>query len=132
MLAALSPEEIAALDKVLGPPREVRSGTDFVQRHGHPTHSTLLISGFAARHVSLADGGRQITEINVDGDFVDLHSLLMKQMDHGVVTLCPCVIAHAPHSRLATLWQLAAGFFEAQADGLLQRVGAVPQRQTLV
>ena len=26
----------------------------------------------------------------------------------------------APHSRLATLWQLAAGFFEAQADGLLQ------------
>ena len=26
---------------------------------------------------------------------------------------------HAPHSRLATLWQLAAGFFEAQADGLL-------------
>ena len=27
---------------------------------------------------------------------------------------------NAPHSRLATLWQLAAGFFEAQADGLLQ------------
>ena len=25
-----------------------------------------------------------------------------------------------PHARLATLWQLAAGFFEAQADGLLQ------------
>ncbi len=25
-----------------------------------------------------------------------------------------------PHPRLATLWQLAAGFFEAQADGLLQ------------
>ncbi len=27
---------------------------------------------------------------------------------------------HAPHARLATLWQLAAGFFEAQADGLVQ------------
>ena len=26
----------------------------------------------------------------------------------------------APHARLATLWQLAAAFFEAQADGLLQ------------
>ena len=25
----------------------------------------------------------------------------------------------APHARLATLWQLAAGFFEAQSDGLL-------------
>ena len=99
----LSPEEIAALDKVLGPPREVRSGADFVQRHGHPTHSTLLISGFAARHVSLADGGRQITEINVDGDFVDLHSLLMKQMDHGVQALTDCVIAQAPHAELIAL-----------------------------
>ena len=29
-------------------------------------------------------------------------------------------VGHPPHSRLATLWQLAAGFFEAQADGLLQ------------
>ena len=29
-------------------------------------------------------------------------------------------IAPRLHSRLATLWQLAAGFFEAQADGLLQ------------
>ena len=28
--------------------------------------------------------------------------------------------AHAPHDRLATLWQLAAAFFEAQADGLLE------------
>ena len=29
------------------------------------------------------------------------------------------VSAAAPHSRLATLWQLASGFFEAQADALL-------------
>ncbi len=29
-------------------------------------------------------------------------------------------LLHAPQRRLATLWQLAAGFFEAQADGLLQ------------
>ena len=28
--------------------------------------------------------------------------------------------SNTPHARLATLWQLAAGFFEAQADGLLQ------------
>lgn len=96
----LAPEEAAALEKALGPPREVRSGADFVQRHSHPTHSTLLISGLACRYVTLADGGRQITQINVAGDFVDLHSLLMKQMDHGVQALTDCVIAQAPHAEL--------------------------------
>ena len=34
------------------------------------------------------------------GDLVDLHSFLLKVMDHGVVTLTPCQIARVPHSAL--------------------------------
>ena len=100
---SVSPEEIAVLETILETPYTVPTGADIVREHTRPQHSTLLISGFSARYTTLEDGGRQITEINVAGDFVDLHSLLMKQMDHGVVTLCPCIIAHAPHSRLRKL-----------------------------
>lgn len=92
--------EIEVLMDVLEPPRRVAAGVDFVIEHSRPTHSTLLISGFAARYSTLADGGRQITEITIAGDFVDLHSLLMKQMDHGVLALTDVVIAYAPHDRL--------------------------------
>jgi len=99
----VSATEIAALAEVLEPPRKVDAGVDIVLEHAFTDHSILLLSGFTARYSTLADGRRQITEINVAGDFVDLHSLLMKQMDHGVVTLCPCIIAHAPHSRLRKL-----------------------------
>ena len=99
----VSTTEIAALAEVLDPPRKVDASVDIVLEHAYTEHSILLLEGFTARYSTLSDGRRQITEINVAGDFVDLHSLLMKQMDHGVVTLCPCVIAHAPHSRLRKL-----------------------------
>ena len=96
----VSATEIAALAEVLEPPRKVDAGVDIVLEHAFTDHSILLLSGFTARYSTLADGRRQITEINVAGDFVDLHSLLMKQMDHGVVALTDCVTANAPHIRL--------------------------------
>ena len=96
----ISPDEIEALQKALEPPKTVAAGSDIVREHTRPLHSTLLISGFSARYSTLEDGARQITEINVAGDFIDLHSLLMKQMDHGVVALTECVVAEAPHSGL--------------------------------
>lgn len=99
----VAPDEVEALKDVLDPPREIRSGADIVKEHSHPLHSTLLISGFSARYSSLVDGARQITELNVPGDFIDLHSLLMKQMDHGVVALTDCVVASAPHAKLIRL-----------------------------
>lgn len=97
---SVSPEEIAVLETILETPYTVPAGADIVREHTRPQHSTLLISGFSARYTTLEDGGRQITEINVAGDFIDLHSLLMKQMDHGVVALTDCVAAQAPYARL--------------------------------
>lgn len=96
----LNDEEIAVLDSVLDPPRRVPAGADIVTENVHASHSTLILSGLSGRYSTLADGGRQITEINVPGDFVDLHSLLMKQMDHGIVALSDCTYATAPHARL--------------------------------
>ncbi|GAW42096.1 Anaerobic regulatory protein [Brevundimonas sp. SH203] len=96
----LSAEEVAALEAVLDAPKTVAPGADIVREHTRPMYSTLLISGFSARYSTLEDGSRQITEINVSGDFIDLHSLLMKQMDHGVVALSDCVIAETPHAAL--------------------------------
>ncbi|KQW80755.1 Crp/Fnr family transcriptional regulator [Brevundimonas sp. Root1279] len=99
----LSEAERLALLEVLGPERHVPAGVDIVTEHDRPDHSILLMSGFCARYVTLEDGGRQISELNVSGDFVDLHSFVMKQMDHGVITLSDCVIAPAPHARLRDL-----------------------------
>lgn len=99
----LSVEEKAALAQILGPPRRVPAGVDIVCEGAQSNHSILLIEGFCARCTTLSDGARQISQIGVPGDFVDLHSLVMKQMDHGVVTLTDVVIRQAPHAALRVL-----------------------------
>lgn len=61
------------------------------------THSVLLVEGIASRHVDLAEGQRQIVELHVPGDFVDLHGFLLKRLDHHVGTLTRATIALVPH-----------------------------------
>ena len=97
---ALSAKEQVALSDVLGPPITVSAGSDIIVEGERPSCSTLLSSGMAARYTTLADGGRQITELNIAGDFIDLHSFVMKQMDHGVQALTDCTIVQAPHVRI--------------------------------
>ncbi len=58
------------------------------------------MEGFAARYKILPSGRRQITAIHVPGDFVDLHSFLLKTMDHGVMALTACELALVPHATL--------------------------------
>ncbi|MGE6939721.1 Crp/Fnr family transcriptional regulator [Brevundimonas sp. NPDC028983] len=79
------------------------AGRDIVSQHSSPGFSTLVLDGFAARYVMLTNGARQITELNVPGDFVDLHSLIMSPMDHGVVALTRCTVAQSPHDGLRRL-----------------------------
>jgi len=101
----LSMAERDRLATLLGPSRNVAAGALLIQPDDRPKHSTLLVSGFCARYILTANGDRQLTEINVPGDFVDLHSLLMRQMDHGVVVLSDCVVAPATHEDLRRLTQ---------------------------
>ena len=83
------------------------AGEVIVREGVRQTHSQLLISGIAARSKQMEDGRRQITELHVPGDFVDLHSFLLKRLEHDVVALTRVRMALAPHERLATLSEQA-------------------------
>lgn len=80
--------------------REISADNDMVAEGSEPVESTLLVSGFAARYSHVADGSRQIVAIHVPGDFVDLHSFLIRRMDHGIYAMSPCTVAMVPHERL--------------------------------
>lgn len=81
----------------------MQAGRDIVIDGSRPTESTVLLDGFAARYKVIGDGGRQISELHVAGDFVDLHSLLLAEMDHGVIAITDCVVAGVPHEALDRL-----------------------------
>jgi CRP-like cAMP-binding protein len=75
-----------------------------VIRHGQElSQSTLLLEGWMARAKDLPNGQRQIAEINLPGDFVDLHGFTLKRLDHDIMTITPCRVAFVPHERLVEL-----------------------------
>ena len=80
--------------------RTFEAGGDIVRQNDRPLHSCLLVEGWAARSKTLENGGRQITALHVPGDFVDLHSFLLHQMDHSVIALTTCRVAFVPHENL--------------------------------
>jgi CRP-like cAMP-binding protein len=63
----------------------------------------MLLEGWMARAKDLQSGQRQLAELQVAGDFVDLHGFVLKRLDHDLITLSPCRIAVVPHDRLTAL-----------------------------
>jgi CRP-like cAMP-binding protein len=76
------------------------AGEDLVREGSRPTHSMLVAEGFTCRYRVVREGERQLTAIHLPGDFVDLHSFLLKEMDHSVGALTDCTIITFPHERL--------------------------------
>jgi CRP-like cAMP-binding protein len=53
-----------------------------------------------ARAKDLPNGQRQIAELQVAGDFVDLHGFTLKRLDHDIISISQCRYALVPHARL--------------------------------
>lgn len=99
----IAPLERAALENIVTRVEHYRAGQDIVTEGSHPKESCLMIEGFSARAHVIEQGQRQLTAVHVPGDFVDLHSLLLKVMDHGVVALTNCVVSKVPHESLKAI-----------------------------
>lgn len=102
---SISSEEKAALVAAAGSIEVFAAGADLVREGDRPVRSMLVAEGFTTRYRLMADGTRQITAIHLPGDFVDLHSFLLKTMDHAVGALSTCRIVTFPHANLKLITQ---------------------------
>ena len=99
----ISAEEEQAIRGAIGDTRRVQAD-EIIIPAGKELHvSTLLLDGWAARVRDLPNGLRQITELHVPGDFIDLHSFTLKRLDHDVQAQTPCRLAMVPHERLRAI-----------------------------
>ncbi|CAN5368262.1 Crp/Fnr family transcriptional regulator [soil metagenome] len=76
--------------------RALRAQEFIVREDDRPTHSCLLLSGYAIRHKVAGNGGRQIFSIHMKGDVVDLHNSILRRADHNVQALTPIKVALIP------------------------------------
>lgn len=97
----LSSESIDALRSLSVRVKDFEPNEDVVRSGTSPHESCLVISGSGARAQYLKDGGRQLDAIHLVGDFVDLHSMQLKIMDHSVTALGPCTAGFVTHQELA-------------------------------
>ncbi|HEY0626052.1 MAG TPA: Crp/Fnr family transcriptional regulator [Allosphingosinicella sp.] len=96
----VSDEEEAVLRDAVAEEKALPAGKVIVKAGVTLSVCTLLVQGFVCRYKDLADGQRQIMELHVPGDFLDLHSFLLKQLEHNVGSLTPISLALVPHDRI--------------------------------
>ncbi|MBC9033824.1 Crp/Fnr family transcriptional regulator [Sphingomonas sp. JC676] len=96
-------EEERVLRALVAEVREVPAKATVIRARQRLTTSTLLLEGLMCRYKDLSEGQRQISELHVAGDFVDLHSFTLKRLDHNIMALTACKIAVVPHERLRAL-----------------------------
>ncbi len=99
----ISAEEERVIRDSLGTVRDIPAQTTCIRAGERLLVSTLLTDGLMCRYKDLPGGERQITELHVAGDFVDLHSFSLKQLDHNVMALTPCRVILVPHVKLTAI-----------------------------
>lgn len=99
----ITAEEENAIHALIGEVREYPARTTIIHAGDVIRHSTMLLDGLMCRYKDLSGGQRQIAELHVAGDFVDLHSFSLKRLDHNIMTLTPCRAALVPHENLEAM-----------------------------
>ncbi|MGI4732048.1 MAG: Crp/Fnr family transcriptional regulator [Janthinobacterium lividum] len=100
---------------------------DLLLREGAPaTHSVVITSGFAFRHKTLADGGRQILSIQIPGDGVALVAALGRRSDYDLQGLTHGHATSIPTDAIRALMDahpqvMAALWAETAAEAAIQR-----------
>jgi CRP-like cAMP-binding protein len=100
---AMSAEEERVLSDAVSRTEQVPSDKIVVRAGEELTFSVLLLEGLMCRYKDLRNGQRQIMELHVPGDFLDLHGFLLKRLDHCVMSLVPSRVAIVPHARLVAI-----------------------------
>lgn len=99
----LANEERQAIVEAASDRISFAAGDDLVVEGDRPTRSLLVTEGLTSRYRLRPNGERQLMAIHLPGDFVDLHSFLLKEMDHSVGALTDCSVVAFPHERLVAL-----------------------------
>ena len=96
----ISDEEERVIRNLAAGEEEHPADATIIRAMEEQNESRVLLKGIAARHKGLRNGTRQITEVHIPGDPIDVHSFTLKRLDHDIVTFSRCRLARIPHERL--------------------------------
>ena len=86
---ALSPEDLDVLSDLFRRRRRFAVGRDMIHQGQADQPAYILADGWACGYIILPNGGRQIIDIKVPGDFLGMRSVLFRTSDHNIEPITP-------------------------------------------
>ncbi|ETX28947.1 Crp/Fnr family transcriptional regulator [Roseivivax isoporae] len=98
--AALDEREAAVLAHLPVRSERFAHGETIIPKGPSPDHSCIVVSGMALRvQPAFTDKGI-VSSVQIPGDFVDLHALVLERLDHSVVAQGECRVQFVPKDAL--------------------------------
>lgn len=91
--ARLSPDDEAAVAGAFGQTRRLPANHPIISEGERPHKIFAVLDGFAMRHFTVKDGGRQVLAWLIPGDWCDLNAAVLGSMDHSIVTVSETRVA---------------------------------------
>lgn len=111
----LSGDELGHLAGMAGPPRQLKRGALIRGEETDCANLCLLIDGWAASAISLADGCRQLTMVALPGDMLGMPALAVREPIDGVIAITQVMVLDIPVREVGRLFvdqpRLAAMLF---------------------
>ena len=98
----LDPGELTALGELEAQHRAVAAGAELIHEREAGQRAFILQQGWACCYKLLPDGGRQIIDVRIPGDFIGLRSVLLRTADHSAVAITSSIVAEVPMQRMLT------------------------------
>lgn len=104
--AELSPPQAGTLAAACGSARRYPAKHDLIREGDPPGPVFVFLEGWGCRYKLLPEGGRQVLAFLMPGDFCDLHTNVLNEMDHTIATVTPSLVATIPRPRMRELVDL--------------------------
>ena len=110
---ALDADETDAMTRATGNPRKIPARHDLIREGDRPGPVFVMIEGWACRYKILPNGTRQILAYLLPGDCCDLHVSLLAEMDHGIQTITPALVAMIDRETMDAMMERYRGIAKA-------------------
>jgi CRP-like cAMP-binding protein len=97
---ALGRDELAALAGLEAQQQPVAAGSELIHERQAGQRAFILQQGWACAYKLLPDGGRQVIDFRLPGDFIGLRSVLLRTADHSSAAVTDLVVAAVPARRM--------------------------------
>lgn len=109
----LGKDDVASLAAVTSKPVEYAARHDLIREGDRPGPMFVILDGWACRYKILPNGTRQVLAFLMPGDACDLHISLLAEMDHGIQTIVPSLVATISRAKMESLLDKRPGIAKA-------------------